>query len=58
MGGKSKKRDKKGRKSVSEASRVVDWGGGKAAELSYPHPSPDSLARFTGLTSEPGLRLL
>ena len=66
MGGKGKKRDETGRKSAREASRVVDWGGGgKAVELRNPHPSPDSLARFTGrfffafpLTSEPGPRLL
>ena len=30
MGGKGKKRDETGRKSESEASGVVNWGGGKA----------------------------
>ena len=49
------------------AKRAEWWTGelGKAAELRNPHPSPDSLARFTGrfvfafpLTSEPGPRLL
>ena len=38
MGRKGKKRDETGRKSASEASRVVNWGGGKAAELPNPHP--------------------
>ena len=47
-GGERKKWDETERKSASEASQVVEWGGEKAAELLNPHPSPDSLARFTG----------
>ena len=50
MGEKGKKRDETGRKSASEASRVVNWGAGKAAELRNPHPpqtpSLSSLAEF------------
>ena len=56
MGGRGKKRDETGRKSASEASRVVDWGGEKAAELRNPHPpqtpSLASLAEFFPFCSD------
>ena len=56
MGGKGKKRDETGRKSASEASRVVNWGGGKTAELRNPHPpqtpSLSSLAGFFRFCSD------
>ena len=56
MGEKGKKRDETGRKSASEASRVVNWGAGKAAELRNPHPpqtpSLSSLAEFFRFCSD------
>ena len=56
MEGKGKKRDETGRQSASEASRVMAWGGRKAAELRNPHPpqspSLSSLAEFFRFCSD------